>query len=133
VADPYPAKPQAALSLLGAIIVRNRALFCQNICFSAHAADQFSWLESYTVTANSLPYSTERAGNRHIYMYIRMLSHFPTAAATTNVLRLHIKWRDMGSSSYILKWLDADYDGITTYVGLRPGMDESATHLSAGF
>jgi hypothetical protein len=91
------------------------------------------WLESYTVTANSLPYSTERAGNRHIYMYIRMLSHFPTAATTTNVLRLHIKWRDMGSSGYILKWLDADYDGITTYVGLRPGMDESATHLSAGF
>jgi hypothetical protein len=66
-------------------------------------------------------------------MYIRMLSHFPTAATTTNVLRLHIKWRDMGSSSYILKWLDADYDGITTYVGLRPGMDESAIHLSAGF
>src|SRR5258706_270581 len=29
----------------------------------------FSWLESYTVTANSLPYSTEPAGNRlHIYM-----------------------------------------------------------------
>jgi len=26
------------------------------------------WLESYTVTANSLPYSTERAGNRHRYM-----------------------------------------------------------------
>jgi hypothetical protein len=39
----------------------------------------------------------------------------------------------MGSSSYILKWLDADYDGIITYVGLQPGMDESATHLSAGF
>jgi hypothetical protein len=53
VADPYPAKPQAALSLLGAIIVRNRALFCQNICLSAYAADQFSWLESYTVTAQS--------------------------------------------------------------------------------
>ena len=65
-------------------------------------------------------------------MYIRTLSHFPTAA-TTNFLRLHIKWRDMGSSSYILKWLDADYDGIITYVGLQPGMDESATHLSAGF
>jgi hypothetical protein len=29
------------------------------------------------------------------------------AAPTTNVLRLHLKWRDMGSSGYILKWLDA--------------------------
>ena len=27
------------------------------------------WLES-TVTANSLPYSTERVGNRHMYIYI---------------------------------------------------------------
>src|SRR5216683_6224672 len=35
------------------------------------------WLESHTVTANSLPCSTERAGNRHISTYIRML--FATA------------------------------------------------------
>src|SRR6266446_7204415 len=27
------------------------------------------WLESYTVTANSLPYSTERTGNRRIPIY----------------------------------------------------------------
>src|SRR5713101_9470316 len=38
----------------------------------------FSWLESYTVTANSVPYSTERTGNRHIYIYTRML--FASAA-----------------------------------------------------
>jgi len=36
------------------------------------------WLEARTVTANSLPYSTERTGNRHIYIYIRML--FASAA-----------------------------------------------------
>src|SRR6266478_2844239 len=30
------------------------------------------WLESHTVTANSLPYSTECTGNRRIYIYIRM-------------------------------------------------------------
>src|SRR6266699_4167873 len=29
------------------------------------------WLESHTVTANSLPYSTERTGNRRIPIYIR--------------------------------------------------------------
>jgi len=27
------------------------------------------WLESYTVTANSLPYSTERTRNRQILRY----------------------------------------------------------------
>jgi len=34
-------------------------------------------------------------------------SHFPTATTATNILRLHIKWRDMDSQGYILKWLDA--------------------------
>jgi hypothetical protein len=32
-------------------------------------ANLCTWLESYTVTANSLLCSTERAGNRHIYVY----------------------------------------------------------------
>src|SRR6267143_2481340 len=35
-------------------------------------ANLCTWLESHTVTANSLPYSTECTGNRRIYIYIRM-------------------------------------------------------------
>src|SRR5260370_23771103 len=32
------------------------------------------WLESHTVTANSLPYSTECTGNRRIYIRMRFAS-----------------------------------------------------------
>jgi hypothetical protein len=35
------------------------------------------------------------------------------AASTTSVLRLHLKWRDMDSSGYILRWLDASPSSIS--------------------